>query len=409
MENFTFKGNKLFWNNFALANIAKKYKTHFYLYSQKQLQSNAIFFKRTFSKVNPLICFSLKSNSNKAIIKEYAKLGLGADVVSVGELMLALKSGIKPSKIVFSGVGKTYDELKYAISKKIFLINCESYSEVISIYKISKSLRVKTKIGLRINPNINAETHKKISTGGSQDKFGISTIELKKIIKDFKNSNSILISAISVHIGSQIQEVSPFKRCLLVLNKIIKNLKCENINIKYVDLGGGMSIPYSPRDKKFPLKSYAKLVLAFKKLNKVNIIFEPGRYLCGNIGVIISKIIYIKKGEKKKFIVTDVAMNDLIRTAMYDAHHFILPLTKRKVLSDKIEFVGPVCESSDKFGIYKNFSKIYENDYICITNSGAYARSLASNYNMRPLIAELMIKDNKILTIRSRQKINKIN
>ena len=169
-----------------------------------------------------------------------------------------------------------------------------------------------------------------------------------------------------------------------------------------------MSIPYSPKDKKFPLKSYAKLVLDFKKLNKVDIIFEPGRYLSGNIGVIISKIIYIKKGEKKKFIVTDVAMNDLIRTAMYDAYHFILPLTKRKELNDKIEFVGPVCESSDKFGIYKNFSKMYENDYICITNSGAYARSLASNYNMRPLIAELIVKGNKVLKIRPIQKINKI-
>jgi len=193
------------------------------------------------------------------------------------------------------------------------------------------------------------------------------------------------------------------------LEALLADLKKANIKIKYVDLGGGMSIPYDFKETKFPLKKYASNVYNFKKKNNVKIIFEPGRFLSGNVGIIISKIIYIKEGAKKKFIVTDAAMNDLIRTALYDANHTILPINRRKEIKSKIEFVGPICESSDKFGEYKKFSKLEESDYICITNTGAYGRSLSSNYNMRPLIAELLIKNNKILIIRKRQNINQIS
>ena len=409
MENFRFKGNKLLWNNYSLDIIAKKNKTPFYLYSYNQLKTNVSNFKKTFNKTNPLICFSLKSNSNQKIIKEYAELGIGADVVSIGELKLALKSNIKPNKIVFSGVGKTIEELRYAISKKIFLINCESFSEVKLINSLSKKMKLKTKIGLRLNPNINAKTHSKISTGNDKDKFGLSKLEFKKVIMNFKNSDFIEISALTIHIGSQIKEVFPFNNCLNFLNKTIADLKKANIKIKYVDLGGGMSIPYDFKETKFPLKKYASNVYNFKKKNNVKIIFEPGRFLSGNVGIIISKIIYIKEGAKKKFIVTDAAMNDLIRTALYDANHTILPINRRKEIKSRIEFVGPICESSDKFGEYKKFSKLEESDYICITNTGAYGRSLSSNYNMRPLIAELLIKNNKILIIRKRQNINQIS
>ena len=324
-------------------------------------------------------------------------------------MKLALKSNIKPNKIVFSGVGKTVEELRYAISKKIFLINCESFSEVKLINSLSKKMKLKTKIGLRLNPNINAKTHSKISTGNDKDKFGLSKLEFKKVIMNFKNSDFIKISALTVHIGSQIKEVFPFNNCLNFLNKTIADLKKVNIKIKYVDLGGGMSIPYDFKETKFPLKKYASNVYNFKKKNNVKIIFEPGRFLSGNVGIIISKIIYIKEGAKKKFIVTDAAMNDLIRTALYDANHTILPINRRKEIKSKIEFVGPICESSDKFGEYKKFSKLEESDYICITNTGAYGRSLSSNYNMRPLIAELLIKNNKILIIRKRQNINQIS
>ena len=393
----------------SLKKLALKKTTPFYLYSADQIKKNVLAVKKALGAKNNLVCFAIKSNSNLNIIKEYKQYGIGADVVSLGELKLALKAGINAKKIVFSGVGKTSEELSYAISKNILLINCESQNEVELINKIANKRKKVVNIGIRINPDIKVKTNKKITTGEKQNKFGVSTGEFFRILSIRNNYKNINICGLSVHIGSQIRDLSPYKKLLSSLDKILIKLKKINFNLEYLDLGGGMAIPYFKNEKKFKINELGKLIKNFNKKNNLKLIFEIGRYLSGNIGIVISKVIYIKKIKDRYFIIIDAGMNDMSRSAIYEAYHEIISLEKRKgKFSKKIEFVGPICESSDTFGVYKNFSKLKEGDFVCITNSGAYGRSLSSNYNMRPLIEEIIIKNKKVQTIRKRQKIENI-
>ncbi|MDB3857788.1 diaminopimelate decarboxylase [Pelagibacteraceae bacterium] len=406
MQNFRYVGKNLFLEKLSVANILKKNKTPFYLYSENQIIHNYLKFTKTFKKTNPIVCFAAKSNSNVAILKILGKLGAGADVVSGGELLKALKAGIKSNKIVFSGVGKTEEELKIAIKKKILLINCESESEAILVDKIAKKLRKKISIGFRLNPNIDAKTHKKISTGKAENKFGLSIRNFKFFLKDISTYKNIRLDALSVHIGSQILTDAPYKKTLSVMYKLIKQL---NLKLKFVDLGGGFGINYSGKEKKINLNKYSNLVSSFSKKLKCRIIFEPGRSIVGDTGILLSKIQYIKKGSNKSFIILDAGMNDFMRPALYDAKHKIIPVSKVKSkIKGLIEFVGPICESTCKFGTYKNYQKIKENEYIAITNVGAYGSSLSSNYNTRPLIAEILVNKNKLRYIRKKQNLLKL-
>ena len=406
MDAIKYRGNNLYLENALVEKIAKKNTTPFYLYSLKKLENNFNFFHQTFSQTNPLICFAVKSNPNLTILKNLKNLGAGADVVSIGELQLALKAGIAPKKIVFSGVGKTREELTYAISKKILLINAESENEVGEIIKIAKKTKTKVTIGLRINPNINANTIKKISTGKKSDKFGIDLEKCFDILKRNKKNKNISIDALSVHIGSQIKEVAPFQKTLNLIDKFINRLNDQGIKINYLDLGGGMGIPYSASEKSFDLKKYAKIVHRFNQKHQFKIIFETGRYMAANTALLVAKVTYIKKIQDRNFIILDAAMNDLMRPALYGAKHEILPLRKTsKKFNRKIEFVGPICESTDKFITYANYPKIKEGDYVCFTNAGAYGRSLSSNYNVRPLVAEIAVNKKTYRIIRPRQKL----
>jgi diaminopimelate decarboxylase len=409
MNFLKFKDKNLFFENLSISKIAKKIKTPFYLYSLNQLKFNFNNYSKTFKKVKPLICFSVKSNSNLRLITELKKLGSGADVVSIGELKIALKAGISAKKIVFSGVGKTYEELDFAIKKGILLINAESEAEVEAINKAARKNNKVVFVGIRINPNISAKTNKKISTGKKDDKFGISMNACLEIFHNQYNYENIKFQAISVHIGSQIMDVSPFKRVLNSLSNFNKKIKLLGINLKYIDLGGGTGIPYSDNENNFNLKKYSDLVLKFKNNNNVEIIFEPGRTICGNVGILISKIIYLKDVPNKKFVIIDAAMNDLIRPALYGAKHQIYPLLKNnKIIKKNTEFVGPVCESSDKFISYKKYQELKAGDYVCINNIGAYGRSLASNYNTRPYSAEILINKNAYKVIKQRQKLESL-
>ena len=406
MSNLKYVGNNLFIEKLSVTNVAKKNKTPFYLYSENQIRENYLKFKNTFKKINPLICFAAKSNSNLTILKTLGKLGAGTDVVSGGELLKALKAGIKANKIVFSGVGKTEEEIRLAITKKILLINCESESEAILINKIAKKLRKKVSIGFRLNPNIDAKTHSKISTGKADNKFGVSIKNFTIFLKEIKKLKNINLEALSVHIGSQILTDVPYKKVLNVLLKLIKNL---NLNLKYIDLGGGFGINYTKKDKPINLKKYSNSVELFAKKLSCKIIFEPGRSIVGNTSILVSKIQYIKNGTNKKFIILDVGMNDFMRPALYDVQHNIIPLKKvNKKNKDLIEFVGPICESTCKFGKYKNYQKISENDFVAITNVGAYGSSLSSNYNTRPLIAEILVNKKKLKFIRKKQNLLKL-
>ena len=401
-----YKKKHFYIENVSTETIAKKYGTPSYVYSHNKIKDNINNFKKYFNTINPLICFSVKSNSNLKILSIINKLGLGADVVSKGELMRALKAGIKPNKIVFSGVGKTIDELKFAVSKKILLINAESENEIIEIEKIAKKNKKKINIGIRLNPNTNAETLKKISTGKKENKFGLTRKKFLELLKKYKDSNFIDIICLSVHIGSQITNHLPYKNMLNVVNKTILQSKYK---FKYIDLGGGMGIQYEKNSNKLDYLKYNKLIKSFLKKNNTKIIFEPGRSIIGNAGCLISKITYIKQTDLKNFVILDSAMNDMIRPALYGAKHRIIPskLNRKKILK-KHEFVGPICESTDKFLTVPNYQKINQRDIIIICDVGAYGMVLTSNYNLRPKPAEILVNKNSAKIITQRQKLNNL-
>ena len=389
--------------NVNLQKLAKKFDTPLYCYSYEKLKKNIINFKFHFRKLNPLICFAIKSNSNLSIIKEIKKLGLGADVVSKGELTQALKAGINPNQIVFSGVGKSYSELKYAIEKKILLINSESKSEVFEIEKIAKLKKKIVNIGIRLNPNTDAKTLSKISTGKKGDKFGVNEKIFIELVNYIKKSKYINLKCLSVHIGSQIFENKPYEKMLKVINRIISKIKHE---FEYIDLGGGMGIPYQNEKKVFNYNNYQKSIIKYLGKYNSKIIFEPGRSIVGNAGILVSKIIYIKESQSKNFIILDAGMNDLMRPALYGAKHKIIPVNKKNKSSNKIyEFVGPICESTDKFLSVKRFQKLNENELIIICDVGAYGSSLSSNYNLRSKPAEILIKNSRIIIAKKRQKL----
>ena len=393
----------LFIEKTKVQNIVKKFGTPIYCYSYKQLKKNITNFKKNFKSFSPLICFAIKSNSNVNLIREIRKLGLGADVVSMGELMMALKAGVKPKKIVFSGVGKTSNEINYAIDKKILLINAESKGEINEIERIAKSKKKTVNIGIRLNPNTDAKTLKQISTGKKENKFGVDEKTFFNLVNYCKLSKNINLKCLSVHIGSQILDYKPYEKMLNVVNKIIKK---SNHKFEFIDLGGGMGISYAKNNKKLNYQKYNFAINKFLKNHKTKIIFEPGRSIVGNIGSLISKVIYIKENDKKNFIILDAAMNDLMRPALYGANHTTLPAIKTNQISKKIyEFVGPICESTDKFTTLKRFQKLNEKELVVMCDVGAYGMSLSSNYNIRPKPIEILIKGSKINVIRKRQKL----
>jgi len=386
----------------SVENIAKRYGTPAYCYSYDKLKENIINFKSNFKSFFPLICFAIKSNTNVNLIREIQKFGLGADVVSKGELMAAIKAGINPKKIVFSGVGKTYHEISYAIDKNILLINAESKSEIIEIDKIAKLKKKRVKIGVRLNPNTDAKTLSQISTGKKGSKFGVNNKTFLEIIDFCKNSKNIDLNCLSVHIGSQILDHKPYEKMLTAIGNFISQI---NYKFEYIDLGGGMGISYNDKNKKLNYKRYTVAIKKFLKKHNSKIIFEPGRSIVGSIGTLISQIIYIKNSENKKFVILDAGMNDLMRPALYGASHRIIPsIKKNKKFKGTYEFVGPICESTDKFLSLKKFQELKEKEFIAVCDVGAYGMSLSSNYNLRTKPIELLIKGPKIKVIKKRQK-----
>ena len=401
-----YKKRHFYIENVSAKIIAKKFGTPSYVYSYDKIKNNINNFKKNFKTINPLICFSVKSNCNLKILNLINKFGLGADVVSKGELIIALKAKIKPEKIVFSGVGKTIDELKFAVSKKILLINAESENEIVEIEKIAKKNKKKINIGIRLNPDTDAKTLKKISTGKKENKFGLTEKKFLELLKKYKSSKFINIICLSVHIGSQITSHIPYKNMLNVVKKIIQQSK---YNFKYLDLGGGMGIQYGNSLNNLNYSKYNKLIKSFLKKIKTKIIFEPGRSIVGNAGYLISKITYIKQTSSKNFVILDSAMNDLLRPALYGAKHRIIPSKlSRKKISKKHEFVGPICETTDKFLTVTNYQKLNQGDIIIICDVGAYGMVLSSNYNLRPKPVEILINKTSTKIITKRQKLNNI-
>ena len=401
-----YKKNILNIDGFNVNSLAKRFDTPIYCYSLKKIRENIHNFKKNFKKINPLICFAVKANANINILKEIKSCGLGADVVSIGELMKALKAGIAPKKIVFSGVGKTKKEIEYAINKRILLINTESKSEILEIEKIAKQKKRVVNIGIRLNPNTDAETISQISTGKKENKFGVDEKIFLQLVNYIKKSKNLNLKCLSVHIGSQILNYKPYQKMLAAVDRTIKK---SNYDFEYIDLGGGMGIDYSHNNINLNLQKYSQSIQRFLKNNNSKIIFEPGRAIVGSSAILITKIIYIKEGYKKDFIILDAAMNDLMRPALYGARHKILPTNKLRKTSKKIyEFVGPICESTDKFSTIKKFQKLNEKDFLVICDVGANGTSLSSNYNIRPKPIEILIKGSKIQIISKRQNLSEL-
>ena len=406
MNDFKFKNNVLHVENVSINNLIKKFDTPFYCYSANTIIGKINEFKKYFDNSNIIICYAVKANPNIAILKILSKLGCGAEVVSIGELLRTLKAGISNNKIVFSGVGKTSEELEYAIKKNILQINVESLDELRLIIKISKKLKKKVNLGLRINPNIDAKTHSKITTGTKNDKFGLDIETAEKIYKNYNNNPNIKILGLSIHIGSQITNINPFVRAFSKITNFIKKLNKNKIIIKNLDLGGGIGIRYNS-ERTISIGLYAKKILSISKQLKCNIILEPGRILVGESGILVSKVLYLKKSLKNHFAIIDTGMNDLIRPALYNSEHSIEKIRKEKNSKKNYTIVGPICETADTFIKKSSIKKLKINDVIYFKNVGAYGASMSSTYNSRPIIPEIMVYKKNFGIIRNKESVVK--
>ncbi len=403
MNAFNFKDNTLHAEHVALNHIAENYGTPCYVYSKSALTQAFERFDAGFKGTNHLVCFAVKSNPSLAILNLFAKLGAGFDIVSGGELARVIAAGGDPSKVVFSGVGKTADEMRAALEAGIFCFNVESASELVRLNDIAGYMGKIAPVSLRVNPNVDAKTHPYISTGLKNNKFGVAYEDALDIYLQAAAMPNIAIHGVDCHIGSQITELSPFMdafdRVLALVDALAKN----NIHIQHIDLGGGIGICYS--DETPPeFGDYAKAMLAKLGKRDIKLVFEPGRALVGNAGVLLTKVEYLKHTETKNFAIVDAAMNDLMRPALYDAYHAIEAVKPRVANTHNYEIVGPVCESGDFLGHDRELA-LAEGDLLAIMSAGAYGMSMSSNYNTRPRAAEVMVDGDKSIVIRQREKV----
>ena len=395
------KNGEYFIEDFPVNKMVERVGSPFYVYSKEKLITNFNSFKSYFNEIDHLICFAVKSNSNIGILNILAEIGAGFDIVSGGELERVIAAKGDPKKIVFSRVGKTEDEIRLAISHDILAFNVESESELLRIQYVAKSLNKKASISIRVNPNVDAKTHPYISTGLKDNKFGVNEEEAIKMYKKASKLDAIEIKGIDCHIGSQITDLNPFKDAIKKLVALIDYLKSININIDHVDIGGGLGICYKNENPP-TFEEYSKVIYKLLKDKNIKIIFEPGRALVANVGALITKVEYIKKNEDKKFAITDAAMNDLMRPALYDAFHNIINLSLSKSKKQQFDIVGPICETSDFLGKNRMLS-LEEGNILAILDAGAYGMTMSSNYNSRPKIPELMVVGNNIYVIRERE------
>lgn len=407
MHQFRYKNNDLYCDSLKVEDIARKIPTPFYLYSYSTLIDHYDKLKTAFKKVKPLICFSMKSNSNLSIVKSLLKKGSGLDIVSGGELYRAKLLKVNPKKIVYASVGKTEEEIKDAIKYGILFFNVESAPELELINSVATKLKKKIDVCLRINPNVNALTHHYTTTGKEENKFGLDMEAAEDLFLRKGTFSNIEISGIHVHIGSQITEAKPFVQALKVIISFIKKLNDDyNIELKWLNIGGGLGIVYN-KEKPQTAQEFADNILPLIKDLKLKIILEPGRFVVGNAGILVTKVIYVKNAPKKRFVIVDAAMNDLLRPSLYEAYHEIMPLRFQisffEFKNKLADVVGPICESGDFLGKDRRLPDLKPGDLLAVMGAGAYGFSMSSNYNSRRRPAEVMVKNNRIYTIRSRE------
>ncbi|MCL2485325.1 MAG: diaminopimelate decarboxylase [Endomicrobia bacterium] len=393
--------NDLYIENVRLENIAKKFGTAAFVYSKKQLTYNFLAYKDALGNKEGLICFACKTNSSGRILSVLSKLGAGADTTSGGEIFRCLQAGFDPSKIVYAGVGKTSEEIEYALKNKILMFNVESFEELVAIDKIAGKLKTKAKIAFRINPNVDPDTHSYVVTGKKGTKFGIPYEEAVKAYLAAKKMKNIILAGIHYHIGSQILDVAPFELAAKKAKKIVDEIEKNGIKLEYINCGGGLGIEYAKSDKaNTPKQLLSGIFPVFDKDKKF--IFEPGRSISANAGHLIAKVIYRKKSGGKSFLITDAGMNDLIRPALYGSYHDIIPVNKSKKKTVKTDVVGPICESSDFMGKDRQLPVLEQGEYLLIKDAGAYGAAMSSEYNSRRLLPEILVDGSKMELIRRR-------
>ncbi len=402
MHLFKYHGLELFAEDIAVKELAEKYGTPLYVYSYNTILRHFQVYTRAFKDYPHIICFALKANSNIAILRLFAKNGGGADIVSGGELYKALKAGISPGKIVYAGVGKTEEEIKFALRSKILMFNVESEDELREINRIAGIMRLKAPVALRINPDIDPETHPYIATGLKRHKFGIpieDALEHYRVASRLKN---IKVLGIHKHIGSQITKISPFVDSLKSILLLLDKLTLEGLNIQNLDIGGGLGISYRDEDPPVP-EDLARNIVPLLKGRRLTLILEPGRSIVGNAGILVTRMLYQKKGKEKEFVIVDAGMNDLIRPSFYGAYHHLLPVVRKKRDTILCDVVGPICESSDFLATERELKRLKRGEYLAVMGAGAYAFSMSSNYNSRPKAAEVMVRGREHFLIRSRE------
>ncbi len=404
MHYFKYKENRLHCESVDVQKIAEKVGTPFYLYSYRTLTDHFTKIKNAFKSLKPIICYSMKSNSNLSVLKSLVCAGAGLDIVSGGELFKARKINAAPERIVYASVGKTSLEIKNAIDAGILLFNVESMPELTLINTLCSRMRKRARVAIRVNPDVRANTHMYITTGTKENKFGVDEGTLLKIFENKDKFKHIDITGVHIHIGSQIVSAAPFVRAIKKASGIIRFLRKKGHRIDYLNIGGGLGITYN-NEKPQTAKDFAKSIIPVIKGLNVKLILEPGRFISGNSGVLVVKVLYVKKSASKNFMIIDAGMNDLMRPSLYNAFHEILPLKRSKKGSHNVKFdvVGPVCESGDFMAKDRELPLVREGDFLAIMGAGAYGFSMSSNYNARPRAAEAMVINGKYYTVRRRE------
>ena len=402
MNYFEYKNGELYGEDVPVANIAKAVGTPVYIYSYKTLERHFLVFDGAFKGIPHITCYSCKANSNIAILRVMGGLGGGTDIVSGGELYRALQAGISPQKIVFSGVGKTEEEIKSAVKAGILMINVESADELAATRRVAREMKKKVPLSVRVNPQIDAKTHPYITTGLKKNKFGVLWDEAYRLYHEMQADEYLDPIGISSHIGSQILELGPFIEAIQSLKKMVLQLREEGIPIAYIDIGGGLGITYKDELPPQP-GDYGKIIEKELKGMGLTVILEPGRVLVGNSGILVTQLLYRKQGPGKTFYIVDGAMNDLVRPAFYDAYHEIIPVNRETGTDIKTDIVGPICESGDFFAKDRNVADLQRGEFLAIMGAGAYGFSMSSNYNSRRRAAEVLVKGKEFFVIRKRE------
>jgi len=408
VHHFQYRGGNLHAEDVDLTELAGDVGTPFYVYSTATFTRHIKVMQDAFKGVDTLVAYAMKANSNQAMLKLVAKMGAGADVVSLGELKRALKAGISADKIVFSGVAKTREEMKLGLEAGIKCFNAESEPELERLNEVAASMGKVASVSVRINPNVDAKTHAKISTGKAENKFGIPYERASEVYKRISELKNISAVGIDMHIGSQITELEPFDNAFKLLAELVGQLRSEGHEIKHVDVGGGLGIPYgSSNDVPPDPMAYAQVVFKNVKDLDCELVLEPGRLIAGNAGVFVTKVEYVKEGAERSFIIVDAGMNDMLRPTLYEAYHEAQPLIEDHQLQEKRgDIVGPVCETGDYLAKDRQLPKVEEGDYIAIMSAGAYGAVMSSTYNTRPLVAEVLVDGDRYHVIRERQDLD---